>query len=177
MTDTEAVTLTDEERERLGGPDGPWIKDDWDGLLDAVESILAARLAGAGAQVTEAACNKCGHPVNAPDGCSECPDPAESAWEAWIDPLSYSIPGNAGLIDCTHKAFLAGFAAALPHMGTGQSEADLRERLDAVRKLADETKHKTTDHLGNVTGYLIFADDLNAVLDRPAAAEGNESHG
>lgn len=44
---SERVTLTEAEREALGGPGSPWMWDDWDGLLHTVERILADRLADA----------------------------------------------------------------------------------------------------------------------------------
>lgn len=44
---SERVTLTEAERMALGGPDSPWVRDDWDGLLHTVERILTDRLAAA----------------------------------------------------------------------------------------------------------------------------------
>lgn len=37
---------------------------------------------------------------------------ANDAWQEWLDPMSHVV-ASPGLIDCTHKAFMAGYKRAL----------------------------------------------------------------
>lgn len=141
-SDTEAIERLLAEHEQVGWFQCSCGKFESDGLDHRahVASILAARLAGAGAQVTEAAVEAA----------------ATGILHERTGRTSFASNYTYGQYRAEARAALS---AALPHMGTGQSEAD------ELRAEGWDECIKPFRHYGftNVNPY------------RPAAAEGNET--